>query len=195
MDHQQTVVVREAVFDLVERRSRHAAAEAKAILDGKADPVTFQVGDSVLVENMDAKHKLEPKWDGPHKVVAHPYGDSYVIQHATGKQHKVHVRHLRKFDASRSSGLEVTEAHLEGDQFIVNKIVGHRVVAKPRGKRGPLAEDYEFLVRWEGHSEESDSWEPPKPDLHKTDPYKAYCAEHSLKTVPWKPTPYKPVAA
>lgn len=63
----------------------------------RARAKTFDVGDEVLVLDTRMGSKMKPRWQGPAKVLQQRRKDSYIVQHADGKEHWVHANRLRPY--------------------------------------------------------------------------------------------------
>lgn len=97
-----------ASLDLIEelreeastRMSRYRARMAKAY-NNRVKLWTFQVGNMVM-RRVDVSHpvgKLDPKWEGPYKVIEIAREGAYRLQHSNGKilPRTWNVENLRKF--------------------------------------------------------------------------------------------------
>lgn len=82
--------------------------------------------------------------------------DLYEVQDiVTNKKYNVHIDRMRKLKlSSRITSEKLLEiAGIDHLEYIVEKILDHR-------KKGKGKNDYEFYVKWEGFSDEENSWEP-----------------------------------
>jgi hypothetical protein len=140
-----------------------AQARQKKYADQRRQPLSFQIGDKVLLSTKHAKlstvgsKKLLPKWIGPFKVLAKIGSAAYRLELPPSlKWHDVfHVSLLRPYvDSGRVVPPPLPEI-IEGEtEYVVEQILAHRDVG--RGKRTKR----QYLVKWEGFGEEYNSWEP-----------------------------------
>ncbi|KAL0312778.1 UNVERIFIED_CONTAM: hypothetical protein Sradi_5677100 [Sesamum radiatum] len=84
------------------RATMYKARMAKAY-NARVKPRNFQLGDLVLrkVEASDPIGKLDPKWEGPYKVVEIMNGGAYKLQQMDGKNvpRTWNVANLKKYYA------------------------------------------------------------------------------------------------
>jgi hypothetical protein len=109
--------------------------------------------------------KLQPIRRGPMQVQKGE-GSTYQVQNLNHEHQtmKVHVSRLVPFryDANYTDPKEI--ALSDDEEFIVERIVRHRVNGDARAKltsRTRLSE-LEFEVKWEGYAPEANTWEPWK---------------------------------
>ena len=118
--------------------------------------------------------KLVPRHRGPYQVMSHT-GAIYTIQDLVNDKVVVtHIHNLRPFnyDAERTDPVEVAQQNAQ--EFVIEQVLSHR---GNRAKRSTM----QFLVRWSGFGEESDSWEPYKTLMH-TEPLHRYLRAHKMKS-------------
>jgi hypothetical protein len=147
-------------------------------------PTEYSIGSYVLLEypsnalRRGPPNKLMPFLEGPLKVV-NTYGTRYSLQNLiNGETRDVHVSRIRPFLSSDTSldnmrAVAIRDHH----EYVVEKILEH--IGDPK-RRSTL----EFKVRWQGYSEEHDSWEPWK-NLRLVDKLHDYLRENNLsKLIP-----------
>ena len=102
-------------------------------------------------------------------------GAIYTIQDLVNDKVVVtHIHNLRPFnyDAERTDPVAVAQQNAQ--EFVIEQVLSHR---GNRAKRSTM----QFLVRWSGFGEESDSWEPYKTLMH-TEPLHRYLRAHKMKS-------------
>ncbi|KAJ9529817.1 hypothetical protein QJQ45_022213 [Haematococcus lacustris] len=155
-----------------------AQKRMKAYQDTKRRDAVFEPGDMVLLstQNMRGKvgqpgaRKLKPRYVGPFRV-EYMVGRAAVKLDLPEEWSRIHnvfhvslVKPYRTYDAS-----DQVPGHagppplqwLDGEpEYKVEKVVDHRL-AKSQGKRGskPKKRQLEFLVKWQGHGDEHNTWE------------------------------------
>ena len=147
-------------------------------------PTEYSIGSYVLLEypsnalRRGPPNKLMPFLEGPLKVV-NTYGTRYSLQNLiNGETRDVHVSRIRPFLSSDTSldnmrAVAIRDHH----EYVVEKILEHTGDPKRRST-------LEFKVRWQGYSEEHDSWEPWK-NLRLVDKLHDYLRENNLsKLIP-----------
>ncbi|KAJ9516475.1 hypothetical protein QJQ45_011175 [Haematococcus lacustris] len=155
-----------------------AQKRMKAYQDTKRRDAVFEPGDMVLLstQNMRGRvgqpgaRKLKPRYVGPFRV-EYMVGRAAVKLDLPEEWSRIHnvfhvslVKSYRTYDAS-----DQVPGHagppplqwLDGEpEYKVEKVVDHRL-AKSQGKRGdkPKKRQLEFLVKWQGHGDEHNTWE------------------------------------
>ncbi|KAJ9515930.1 hypothetical protein QJQ45_016883, partial [Haematococcus lacustris] len=163
--------VRQAVEQVRQCLAR-AQKRMKAYQDTKRRDAVFEPGDMVLLstQNMRGRvgqpgtRKLKPRCVGPFRV-------EYMVDRAAVCNSRIHnvfhvslVKPYRTYDAS-----DQVPGHagppplqwLDGEpEYKVEKVVDHWL-AKSQGKRSgkPKNRQLEFLVKWQGHGDEHNTWE------------------------------------
>jgi hypothetical protein len=131
----------------------------KAYVDAHRKPVTFEVGDRVLLATKNAQpknvlgHKLMPKWMGPFTIIEKVNPVAYRLALPEGlRWHPVfHVSLLKAYsEGGRVQPPPLPEIVNGEPEFEVEKILADRT----RGTQ------LEFLVKWLGFAQEHNSWEP-----------------------------------
>lgn len=153
-----------------------AQAQQKAQVDKHRRAVPFAVGDSVLLStaNLDLRHpgktrKLLPRWLGPFVITRQAGAVSFelALTPPYKRLHPVfHASLLRPFvpsDAAqfpaRGTPAPPPPDMAGGDEqtFVAAEIRGKRVRRARNGRRVT-----EYLVHWEGYSDDDDTWEPAR---------------------------------
>jgi hypothetical protein len=131
----------------------------KAYVDAHRKPVTFEVGDRVLLATKNAQpknvlgRKLMPKWMGPFTIIEKVNPVAYRLALPEGlRWHPVfHVSLLKAYsEGGRVQPPPLPEIVNGEPEFEVEKILADRT----RGTQ------LEFLVKWLGFAQEHNSWEP-----------------------------------
>jgi hypothetical protein len=138
--------------------ARETQLEAQTKRFEKIPPVSttsIPAGSYVLVQDPEGtnKSKLLPLHPGPYEVLSHDK-DRYEVRNLVNDGvHAVHISRLRpfKYDSVKTDPYEV--ALQDNEEFIVEKILEHQGSIQDKTKM-------RFLVKWQGFSEESNSWEP-----------------------------------
>ena len=73
-----------------------------------------------------------------------------------------------RFDFVGEENRENEEKEMGGIEFVVRKLLSRRLIMPAVGST-PRDKDYEYLVSWEGYTEEDNSWEPFQNVKHCTD--------------------------
>jgi transposase InsO family protein len=134
--------MKDAVFPGIAQLARATQNTAKASFDANHSLVNIPVGAHVMVRDVARRRKLDPRFEGPFKVVGKTRR-AYILQDNTG------ALLPRNFPPS---AIKVISADIAPDSpsHTVDTILDHRYT-----DRG-----YEYLVHWKGHSKDHDSWEP-----------------------------------
>ena len=92
-----------------------------------------------------------------------------------GKQIKTHIHNLRPFVFNPTQVNPLDVAQQNDQEFVVDGILAHR---GNHHRRSTM----EFLVRWAGYDESSNSWEPYKALMH-VDKLHDYLREHRMRAL------------
>ncbi len=154
-------------------RAASAAHQAKVKAERQAmtSPLAlnkYQRGDFVLyrISKMQRKDKLDPRNQGPYKVIAHIPDTNWVdVQNlVTGVVERFDLKDLQAFRGTAYQAQELAEYDL--DQHRVLKVSGHR--GNPE-----LRTSMEFLVHFQG--DPAGRWMTCTPDLMTNEAVQAYC--------------------
>jgi hypothetical protein len=97
--------------------------------------------------------KLHTYWRGPLRVTSSD-GNEYRLQNlVTGKQELHHITSLKKFNVDKDGETPEEVARHDTGEFIVEKILQHEGDEERK-------DEMDFLVKWEGLSEEFNLWLP-----------------------------------
>ena len=106
---------------------------------------------------------------------ARPAMGTIIEDLVLGKQIKTHVHNLRPFIFSPNRVNPVEVAQQNEQEFMVRDIIAHR---GDHHRRSSM----EFLLRWTGYDESSNSWEPYKALMH-VDKLHEYLREHKMRSL------------
>uniref|UniRef100_A0A0W0GER4 Putative reverse transcriptase-rnase h-integrase n=1 Tax=Moniliophthora roreri TaxID=221103 RepID=A0A0W0GER4_MONRR len=169
----------------------------EAYEEGKRKAHKFKVGDKVWLAAKDIKihqasRKLGPRQLGPFEVVERIGDLDYHLKLPLAmKVHNVfHINRLSPWKGNKVNGQQAPPpeaVEVEGkEEHLVEEILDSRVYRKK----------LQYLVRWEGYSEEEDSWEPAEnmehakakvKSFHKKNPNApARVAAVLFATLPWQ---------
>ena len=117
---------------------------------------TYQPGDYILWNPKENKNsfrssKLSPTLLGPYTVTQQAGNNISCYHNQLNTQHTFHSDRVTPFIGSTTIAYKMSM--LDKDEYIVEKILSHR------GNWNRL-KSIELLVRWQGYTAESDSWEP-----------------------------------
>jgi hypothetical protein len=159
----------------IAKSALHAARERqKHYADRKTRPLEFKEGDQVMLSTQNLRlkvpgtPKLMPKWLGPLKVLKRvsPVAYKVTLPPALRVHDVFHVSLLKPFH-SRGHVEPQPFSFIEDGQeyFRVERIISHRVrqiTTRRASKHRPRQTQYitEYLVKWEGYSDDDNSWEP-----------------------------------
>ena len=138
----------------------------EAASDRESNTVTtkFNVNDWVLLTfPNNPPRKLSSKYRGPFRVVKVDRPDLItVINIVSGKEITVHVDRLVPFVGGDNHSLEYLThvAATDETEFVIERILDHRMLKKSSKKKKVSHKDYQFLVSWLGYDDTENTWEP-----------------------------------
>lgn len=119
--------------------------------------------------------KLSPRKKGPYRVVNF-VGSKYTLQDLlTSKNFDVHISKLSPFNYDVTRTDPKTIAMDDAQEFLIESVLSHR---GDRNRRTTM----EFLVKWQGYSDDANTWEPYS-ELRDTDQLLAYLRANRLKSL------------
>nr|ABG38270.1 hypothetical protein [Dunaliella viridis] len=194
-------------IQLLKRHSLAAQQRQKHYADKKLRPLSFELGDEVLLSSKNLKTlshpnctpKLLPKWLGPFPIIgkcAKPHspqndaGEEVLAYKLELPEYmKIHpVFHVSLLKPYRRDGrvqpppMPVT---VEGEEwFLVEAILDHKdelVEVKPKTKHSPAKHELQrfYHVKWLGMGEEENSWEP-EDNVRNLDIFPSYLAYRKI---------------
>jgi hypothetical protein len=116
----------------------------------------YQPGDLILFnpkENPYAlrESKMSPKFLGPYQVISQHRND-ITCKHVTlNTRHVLHSSRVHPFFGTYDDAKRISM--VDREEFLVEEILAHRGNDKRKTS-------LEFLVKWQGYSDENNSWEP-----------------------------------
>jgi hypothetical protein len=174
---------------IIHLAQKHQIGKDQAHIFKKSEAVTipteYTIGSYVLLEyptgglRRGPPNKLMPFLEGPFKVV-NQYGTRYTLQNLlNGETRDVHVSRIRPYLNTSDTSLEKMRSIAVRDhhEFVVDTVLEH--TGDPKKKS-----DLSFKVRWQGYTDEHDSWEPWK-NLRLVDKLHDYLRNNGMaKLVP-----------
>jgi transposase InsO family protein len=134
--------MQEALFPGVAKLARTKQQAKKSAFDATHKLINIPSGSFVMVHDNARRRKLDPRFQGPYKVVGKT-GGSYTLQDNTGE--------LLPHDFPPSAlKLISDDPILDKPSHEVGAIIAHR-----KTRRG-----YRYKVRWRNYTEKDDTWEP-----------------------------------
>lgn len=129
----------------------------------------------LLIPPEGNRPKLSPRKKGPYRVVNF-VGSKYTLQDLlSSKNFDVHISKLSPFNFDVTRTDPKTIAMDDAQEFLIDSIISHR---GDRNRRTTM----EFLVKWQGYSDDANSWEPYS-ELRDTDQLLAYLRANRLKSL------------
>ena len=158
----------------------------------------FVVGDRVLLSSRNLSMKLPgtpkfmPKWVGPFTVVDNIGDVAYKLALPPSlRVHDVfHVSLLKRYNSGGSVQPPPLPIILDGEEYFhIDRILSHRVrwittrrASKHRAKvQKPVLE---YLIKWEGYSDEHNTWEPEKLLTESSETQKLLCKYKDYVNLP-----------
>jgi len=139
----------------------------------------FKEGDWILVER-DGKCKTgTKKREGPFQVTAVSQTTvTYASPKFEGRQLTVAVGRVSKFSIRPGSNPYRESLEEDSDRFVVDDIVGHRIVGSKKDKtKTPRLNNTQVRVKWEGYDELS--WEPlTNRTIRRLEVFREYAQKH-----------------
>ena len=174
---------------IIHLAQKHQIGKDQAHIFKKSEAVTipteYTIGSYVLLEyptgglRRGPPNKLMPFLEGPFKVV-NQYGTRYTLQNLlNGETRDVHVSRIRPYLNTSDTSLEKMRSIAVRDhhEFVVDTVLEH--TGDPKKKS-----ELSFKVRWQGYTDEHDSWEPWK-NLRLVDKLHDYLRNNGMaKLVP-----------
>jgi hypothetical protein len=154
---EQHMILRKKISEnLQEHDQAHISKRQKAVTE-------FKIGTEVLVTTPDGgpSGKLQTRHKGPYTVAAVDK-DEYTMQDMNhpSRTMRAHVTRLREFKYDARNTIPKDVALADTGEFLVESVLAHRG-AKKLTRRTRLT-NLQFLVKWQGFDDKSNSWEPWK---------------------------------
>jgi hypothetical protein len=137
--------MQDELFPGTAQRLATTQAKKKKKFDERAKLVDIPIGEYVILRNEERKDTLDPRYQGPYKVLSRTPTGAYALEDQQG---------LVLPNNYPTSALQLLSSYQppDGINYEVKAILAHR-----KTKAG----GYEYKVRWKGYGEEDDTWEPP----------------------------------
>ena len=161
---------------LIAAQEHQLQSDQHKVVENDPDITDYPVNSYVLyTPPMGRSNKLLPRHKGPYQVIGRKQSIYIIEDLIRGKQIKTHVHNLRAFlyNPTQINPLDIAQQNEQ--EFIVEEIVAHR---GDHHRRSTM----EFLVRWTGYDESSNSWEPYKALMH-VDKLHDYLREHRMRSL------------
>jgi hypothetical protein len=161
---------------LIAAQEHQLQSDQHKVVENDPDITDYPVNSYVLyTPPMGRSNKLLPRHKGPYQVIGRKQSIYIIEDLIRGKQIKTHVHNLRAFlyNPTQINPLDIAQQNEQ--EFIVEEIIAHR---GDHHRRSTM----EFLVRWTGYDESSNSWEPYKALMH-VDKLHDYLREHRMRSL------------
>jgi hypothetical protein len=142
----RVVRMQKELFPDTAKRLAATQAKQKNKFDERVKLVDIPIGEYVILRNEERKDTLDPRYQGPYKVLSSTKTGAYALEDRTG---------LVLPNNYPTSALQLLSSYEppDGKNYEVKAILHHR-----KSKKG----GYEYKVRWKGYGAEDDTWEPTK---------------------------------
>ena len=160
-------------LELAKQSLLAAQQRQKHYADHRRRHEEFQPGDQVMLSSqnitmkMPGTPKLMPKWIGPFTVTERIGEVAFRLALPPSLRiHDVfHVSLLKRYRSNGSIQPPPLPIIVDGEEYFhVDRIITHRVkwvtVRKPKHKPKVQKPVVEYLIKWEGYSDEHNTWEP-----------------------------------
>lgn len=131
------------VYPAISERSKKAQEGMIQRFKTHAKDVLFPEGSFVMVKDVTRNDKMDPRYEGPFKVIRRNKGGAYILQDNTG------ALLSRNFPPSALK-LISQDPILAGQSYEVEAILNHDGEGRHR----------RYLVKWKGYDHAHNSWEP-----------------------------------
>ena len=137
--------MQEELFPETSKSLAVTQAKKKKKFDKRSKLVEIPVGEFVILRNEERKDTLDPRYQGPYKVMSRTPTGAYSLEDRMG------LILLNNYPMSALQPLS-SYAPPDNKNYEVKAIMQHKKV-----KGG-----YEYLVRWKGYNADQDTWEPAR---------------------------------
>jgi hypothetical protein len=152
---------------LIAAEEHQRQSDQHRVVEKDLDITDYPVNSYVLYTPlMGRSNTLLPKHKGPYQAVGRQESIYTIEDLVQGKQIKTHIH-------TQVNPLDVAQQNEQ--EFLVDEIIAHR---DDHHRRSTM----EFLVRWTGYEESSNSWEPYKALMH-VDKLHDYLREHRMRSL------------
>jgi transposase InsO family protein len=133
----------QVVFPGIADGARKRQASMVSNFNSKLARIPFPNGSWVMAMDPHPNNKLVPTYEGPFMVVRRTHGGSYVLQDTTGA--------LRPRNYAPSQLKLVQRDSVAEPSYEIESVIDHRFMDDG---------SVEYLVHWEGYSDDDDEWIP-----------------------------------
>jgi hypothetical protein len=137
-------------------RKNQVANDQHHIIQNLPEHITeFPINSYVLVKYRDRPPtKFHSTWRGPMRVVNFTKSQYTLQDLVTDKLKNFHVTQLKAFTYDEMDTDPVDIARAEQNEFLVESVLAHRHDGSKKRT------NYEFLIKWDGYDDASNTWEP-----------------------------------
>ncbi len=161
---------------LIVAQENQLKSDQHQLVESDPDITDYPINSYVLYTPPTGRsNKLLPKHKGPYQVLGRNQSVYTIEDLVRGKQIRTHVHNLRPFIFNPTQVDPQDIAQQNEQEFVVQEILAHRGNHQRRSTM-------EFLVRWTGYDETSNSWEPYKALMH-VDRLHEYLREHRMSSL------------